>query len=54
LHDIDRGEIILANKGLNVGKQAPDFTLQGTNNTKYSLSDFSGQPVILVFLRGTW
>jgi thioredoxin-dependent peroxiredoxin len=44
----------LVNRGLNVGKQAPDFALPGTNNTKYSLSDFAGQPVIIVFLRGTW
>ncbi|NKE06531.1 redoxin domain-containing protein [Bacillus selenatarsenatis] len=44
----------MANRGLNVGKPAPDFALPGTYNTKYSLSDFAGQPIIIVFLRGTW
>jgi len=46
--------LFLANRGLNVGKKAPDFALLGTNNIKYSLSDFANQPVIIVFLRGTW
>ena len=45
---------MLANKGLNVGKQGPDFALPATNNKHIKLSDFARKPVILVFLRGTW
>jgi peroxiredoxin Q/BCP len=43
--------------GLSVGDKAPGFTLPGTDNTEggrhdYSLADFAGQPVILVFYPG--
>ena len=39
---------------VNVGDPAPDFTLPGTGNRSYSLSEFRGQPVVLVFFRGVW
>jgi peroxiredoxin Q/BCP len=40
-----------------VGQAAPDFTLPGTNGTpeghrEYTLSEFQGQPVVLVFYPG--
>lgn len=35
-----------------VGDRAPDFTLPGTGGTTYSLSDFLGKPVVLVFYPG--
>jgi thioredoxin-dependent peroxiredoxin len=37
---------------LAVGQPAPDFTLPGTGGTNYSLSDYRGQPVVLVFYPG--
>jgi thioredoxin-dependent peroxiredoxin len=37
---------------LSVGEAAPDFTLPGTGDRAYSLSDYRGQPVILVFYPG--
>lgn len=37
---------------LSVGDVAPEFTLQGTGNKSYSLSEFRGQPVVLVFYPG--
>jgi peroxiredoxin Q/BCP len=37
---------------LAVGEQAPDFTLPGTGGREYSLSDFAGHPVVLVFYPG--
>lgn len=35
-----------------VGDRAPDFTLPGTGGREYSLSDFAGNPVVLVFYPG--
>ena len=40
-----------------VGRLAPDFTLPGTDGTpdghrEYTLSEFKGQPVVLVFYPG--
>lgn len=35
-----------------VGDKAPDFTLPGTGDRSYSLSDYRGQPVVLVFYPG--
>jgi len=35
-----------------VGDRAPDFTLLGTGGTTYSLADFLGQPLVLVFYPG--
>ena len=32
-----------------VGETAPDFTLPGTEGRSYSLSEYKGQPVVLVF-----
>ncbi len=37
---------------LGVGDQAPDFTLAGTGDREYTLSDYRGQPVVLVFYPG--
>ena len=35
-----------------VGDRAPDFTLPGTDDTSYSLSDLLGKPIVLVFYPG--
>ena len=35
-----------------VGDKAPDFTLPGSGGRNYSLSDFAGKPVVLVFYPG--
>ena len=35
-----------------VGDAAPDFTLPGTGDRTYSLADFRGRPVVLVFYPG--
>lgn len=35
-----------------VGDKAPDFTLPGTGGRSYSLSDYAGKPVVLVFYPG--
>ena len=35
-----------------VGEQAPDFTLSGTGGRSYSLSEYRGAPVVLVFYPG--
>ena len=37
---------------IGIGDQAPDFTLPGTGGRDYSLSDYRGQPVVLVFYPG--
>jgi len=37
---------------LSVGDKAPDFTLAGTGAKTYTLSEFLGQPVVLVFYPG--
>jgi hypothetical protein len=34
---------------LNLGEQAPDFTLLDTNGVSHSLSDYLGQVVVLAF-----
>jgi peroxiredoxin Q/BCP len=38
--------------GVGVGDQAPAFTLPGTGGKEYSLADYAGQPVVLVFYPG--
>ena len=38
--------------GVTVGDTAPDFTLPGTGERSYSLSEYRGQPVVLVFYPG--
>ncbi|HEX7166882.1 MAG TPA: peroxiredoxin [Acidimicrobiales bacterium] len=35
-----------------VGDIAPDFTLEGTGDREYTLSEYRGQPVVLVFYPG--
>jgi peroxiredoxin Q/BCP len=35
-----------------VGDKAPDFTLPGTDEREYSLADYRGKPVVLVFYPG--
>jgi peroxiredoxin Q/BCP len=35
-----------------VGDRAPEFTLEGTGGKRYSLSDFLGKPIVLVFYPG--
>ncbi len=35
-----------------VGEVAPDFTLPGTGGRSYSLAEFRGRPVVLVFYPG--
>ena len=35
-----------------VGDRAPEFTLPGTGGAEYSLSDFIGRPIVLVFYPG--
>lgn len=37
---------------LGTGDKAPDFTLPGTGGKNYSLSEFAGRPVVLVFYPG--
>jgi peroxiredoxin Q/BCP len=37
---------------LGVGDAAPDFTLPGTGGRAYSLAEYRGQPVVLVFYPG--
>ena len=37
---------------IGVGDLAPPFTLAGTGGKDYSLSDYAGQPVVLVFYPG--
>lgn len=39
-------------KAIGVGDPAPDFTLPGTGGSSYSLSQFRGKPVVLVFYPG--
>jgi peroxiredoxin Q/BCP len=38
--------------GPRVGDLAPDFTLPGTGGRDYALSEYRGQPVVLVFYPG--
>jgi thioredoxin-dependent peroxiredoxin len=38
--------------GLALGEIAPDFSLPGTGGRSYSLSEYRGQPVVLVFYPG--
>jgi peroxiredoxin Q/BCP len=37
---------------LSVGDTAPDFDLPGTGGRNYTLADFAGKPVVLVFYPG--
>jgi thioredoxin-dependent peroxiredoxin len=38
--------------GPGAGDEAPDFTLPGTGERDFTLSDYRGQPVVLVFYPG--
>lgn len=38
--------------GVGIGDQAPDFSLPGTGGRTYSLADFAGKPLVLVFYPG--
>ena len=43
------------NKVLSVGDKAPDFTLRDASTGEMvSLDDFLGQPLMIIFGRGTW
>lgn len=37
---------------IGIGDRAPSFTLPGTGGRDYSLADFAGRPVVLVFYPG--
>lgn len=37
---------------IGIGDTAPDFSLPGTGGTNYSLSQYRGQPVVIVFYPG--
>ncbi|MGI9645461.1 MAG: peroxiredoxin [Ilumatobacteraceae bacterium] len=37
---------------LSIGDTAPEFTLAGSGGKEYSLSDYAGQPVVIVFYPG--
>jgi len=37
---------------LSIGDQAPEFSLPGTGGRDYSLTEYRGQPVVLVFYPG--
>jgi peroxiredoxin Q/BCP len=43
---------VATQKPVDVGDLAPDFNLPGTSNKNYSLSQFRGQTVVLVFYPG--
>ncbi len=44
----------LLDKGLTIGQSAPRWQLAGLDDKLVSLDQFQGQPVLLIFLRGTW
>ncbi len=48
-NDLASGRVVVS---ISVGDAAPDFTLPGTGGQDYSLKDFTGQPVVLVFYPG--
>jgi peroxiredoxin Q/BCP len=37
---------------IGIGDSAPDFTLAGTGGREYSLAEFAGRPLVLVFYPG--
>jgi cytochrome oxidase Cu insertion factor (SCO1/SenC/PrrC family) len=39
---------------IQIGQQAPGFTLQSADGRTLSLSDYRGKNVVLVFYRGYW
>ncbi len=38
--------------GIGIGDRAPDFDLPGTGGRRYTLAEYRGQPVVLVFYPG--
>jgi thioredoxin-dependent peroxiredoxin len=38
--------------GVGVGDRAPDFDLPGTGDRRYTLAEYRGRPVVLVFYPG--
>ncbi len=48
-NDLAAGRVIVS---ISLGDKAPNFTLAGTGGQYYSLNDFAGQPVVLVFYPG--
>ncbi len=42
----------VSSEKVNVGEQAPPFTLHQVGGEPMSLSDLQGTPAVLVFLRG--
>lgn len=42
----------MSSKALGVGDIAPDFDLPGTGDRRWTLSEFRGRPVVLVFYPG--
>ena len=46
------GKVFVDSSTVSVGSLAPDFTLPDESGQQYSLSDFRGRRVVVVFLRG--
>jgi peroxiredoxin Q/BCP len=42
----------MSSRAIGVGDRAPAFTLPGTGGRQYSLADYLGQPVVIVFYPG--
>jgi cytochrome oxidase Cu insertion factor (SCO1/SenC/PrrC family) len=43
-----------ADRGPEIGSEAPDFTLEAVGGGEVTLSELRGQPVVMVFFRGAW
>ena len=44
-----------ATTAVEVGEEAPEFTLRSIDGTEHRLADRRGKgPVVLIFFRGTW
>ena len=39
---------------LHIGETAPAFELPTADRTMIRLSEYTGKPLVLVFIRGTW
>ena len=42
----------MSSRAIGIGDRAPAFTLPGTGGRQYSLADYHGQPVVIVFYPG--
>ena len=50
LEELEKAKDLIGEGGPEVGEMAPDFTLQGLNGAKVTLSDLRGSsPVVLLF-----